>query len=117
MVRLSGNSVGKRVFSTLSQESANSMVFKDMFLGKMGIKSMPFFKDFFLQHARTTLGYPEALMESGKMGKEINANNNNANRDKKAMITNAMKQHLLCARQGDMISMSYEKTEVLTQKA
>jgi len=56
-------------------------------------------------------------MESGKMGKEINANNNNANRDKKAMITNAMKQHLLCARQGDMISMSYEKTEVLTQKA
>ena len=47
MVRLSGNSVGKRVFSTLSQDSANSMVFKDMFLGKMGIKSMPFFKDFF----------------------------------------------------------------------
>lgn len=47
MVRLSVNSVGKRVFSTLSQESANSIVFKDMFLGKMGIKFMPFFKDFF----------------------------------------------------------------------
>lgn len=46
MVRLSVNSVGKRVFSTLSQERANSMV-KDMFLGKMGIKSMPFFQDLF----------------------------------------------------------------------
>lgn len=33
-------------------------------------------------------------MESGKMGKEINANNINPNRNKKAMITNAMKQHL-----------------------
>ena len=38
------------------------------------------------------------------MGKEINANNNNP---KKAMITNAMKQHLLCAREGDMISVSW----------
>ena len=27
-------------------------------------------------------------MESGKMGKEINANNNNPNRNKKAMIIN-----------------------------